>query len=346
MLSANTGTDTGTLHLEQRIDRFLTQTRSEDFATLALEIFAFQRQLNRPYARYCEFLNAQPASWREVPAVPQEAFKRSQLTVLEDVRYEFRTSGTTGEGYGRHFLPSLHLYQKAVLCGWDFAKIPQGNFFFLMQSPQSAPFSSLSRMGAFLSDNRESAFYIDTAAKLDAKQLRDDLSARSEPTIVFGTALAFVNLLEDSGWQVRLPEGSALVETGGFKGSGREIAKTSLYRELSDRFAISLNSIWNEYGMTELSSQFYARGTGQAHRAPPWVRFLVIDPRTGQEAPRGQVGLLRIYDLANLWSVLGVQTQDLAIAENEQSFLLLGRDPTALPRGCSRAVDELIALAR
>ncbi len=342
MLSTNTDAQ----NLEQRVDRFLAQGRPEDFETLALEIFAFQSQHNRPYARYCEFLNAHPASWREVPAIPQQAFKRSELKVSEDTHYEFRTSGTTGEGHGRHFLPSLSLYRKAVLRGWDFAKIPRDNFFLLMQSPQVAPFSSLSRMGAFLSENRESGFYLNDAAKIDTDRLRDDLAAQREPAVVFGTALAFVHLLEEPSWHVHLLDGSALVETGGFKGSGREISKGRLYWELSERFAVPQASIWNEYGMTELSSQFYASGTGQPHCAPPWVRFLVIDPRTGQEAPRGEVGLLRIYDLANLWSVLGVQTQDLAIAEDDESFLLLGRDLAALPRGCSRAVDELIALAR
>jgi hypothetical protein len=55
---------------------------------------------------------------------------------------------------------------------------------------------------------------------------------------------------------------------------------------------------------------------------------------------------LRIIDLANLWSVLAVLTQDLAIAQPDGGFLLLGRDPEALPRGCSRAMDELMQFAR
>jgi len=94
--------------------------------------------------------------------------------------------------------------------------------------------------------------------------------------------------------------------------------------------------------MTELSSQFYSRGLGQPHLAPPWLRFLVIDPKTNREASSGEIGLLRVFDLANFWSVLAVQTQDLAVAKGEEGFLLLGRDPAALPRGCSRAMDALI----
>ena len=40
-----------------------------------------------------------------------------------------------------------------------------------------------------------------------------------------------------------------------------------------------------------------------------------------------------------LGSVLAIETQDLAI-RRERGFELLGRDPGALPRGCSRAADE------
>jgi hypothetical protein len=43
------------------------------------------------------------------------------------------------------------------------------------------------------------------------------------------------------------------------------------------------------------------------------MRFQVIDPNTNEEASPGRIGLLRIVDLANLWSVLAVLTQDLAI---------------------------------
>jgi hypothetical protein len=66
---------------------------------------------------------------------------------------------------------------------------------------------------------------------------------------------------------------------------------------------------------------------------------VVIDPETGGEAAMGETGVLRIFDLANLGSVLAVETRDLAV-RRERGFELLGRDPAALPRGCSRAADE------
>jgi hypothetical protein len=131
------------------------------------------------------------------------------------------------------------------------------------------------------------------------------------------------------------------METGGYKGSGRELAKQDLYRMFEDYLGLPGEMIINEYGMTELSSQFYTRGLGSPHRAPPWLKALVIDVETGREAAVGEAGTLRIFDLANVNSVLAIETQDLAI-RREDGFELLGRDPEALPRGCSRAADEFL----
>ncbi len=67
---------------------------------------------------------------------------------------------------------------------------------------------------------------------------------------------------------------------------------------------------------------------------PPWCRALVISPETGREVPDGETGLLRIFDLANVRSVLALQTEDLAVRRGE-GFELLGRATQAEARGCS-----------
>jgi hypothetical protein len=89
--------------------------------------------------------------------------------------------------------------------------------------------------------------------------------------------------------------------------------------------------------MSELSSQAYDRvagGDGGVFHFPPWARAVVISPETGQEVSEGETGLLRIFDLANVRSVLAVQTGDLAIRRGE-GFELLGRAAAVEPRGCS-----------
>ena len=48
----------------------------------------------------------------------------------------------------------------------------------------------------------------------------------------------------------------------------------------------------------------------------------------------GETGLLRIFDLANLFSAMAIQTEDLAIRRGD-GFELLGRAELAETRGCS-----------
>ena len=85
--------------------------------------------------------------------------------------------------------------------------------------------------------------------------------------------------------------------------------------------------------MSELSSQGYAGSTG-AFQFPPWVRVRIISPETGREVADGETGLIRIFDLANVFSVAAIQTEDLGIRRGD-GFELVGRAQLAEPRGCS-----------
>ena len=136
------------------------------------------------------------------------------------------------------------------------------------------------------------------------------------------------------------------METGGYKGSGRVLEKPELYRLFERHLGVSADRIINEYSMTELSSQFYTEGTGRPHRGPSWARARVVNPETRSEVEIGERGYVEVVDLANVDSVLAIQTRDLAIRSERGGFELIGRDPGALPRGCSRAADELMRNAQ
>lgn len=165
----------------------------------------------------------------------------------------------------------------------------------------------------------------------------------NEPVTLFGTALAFLDFFEWLGSKkITLPPGSLAVETGGYKGTQRQLTKAELHALFAERLGLPSDRVWNEYGMTELSSQFYTHGAGRVHEGAPWVRALVINPETNVEAAEGETGVLRIFDLANLYSCCAIQTRDLAIRRGEH-FELIGRDPAALPRGCSRSADEMLS---
>jgi hypothetical protein len=189
---------------------------------------------------------------------------------------------------------------------------------------------------------------------LDHPTLMEELDracAAGLPVTLLGTAFSFVHLLDaltERAIAVALPAGSRAMETGGYKGRSRELPKDQLHRSITERLGIPATHIVCEYGMSELSSQAYAVGTRPVSNSqlpisnfkspdfhfPPWARALVISPETGLEVADGEAGLLRVLDLANVWSVLAIQTEDLAVRRCD-GFELLGRAPTAEQRGCS-----------
>lgn len=291
----------------------------DEFGALALRVHRFQLRWNEPYSRFCA-TRPEPETWREIPAVPQSAFKRFALSCVprEHIGKIFLTSGTTGETRGAHHFRDTVLYEAAVLAGWRMLGLPRLRQIVLAPSVADAPQSSLSHMFSTLAAER----------------------GDTESVAVLGTALAFLHHFETTPARV-LPPGSFAMETGGYKGSGRDIAKAELYAMFEAHLGLRADAVLNEYGMTELSSQFYTRGLEGVHRGGPWVRALVIDPASAAEVEIGAPGVLRIFDLANLNSSLAIETQDLAI-RREQGFELIGRDPAALPRGCSRVADELL----
>jgi hypothetical protein len=107
---------------------------------------------------------------------------------------------------------------------------------------------------------------------------------------------------------------------------------------------IGAPAIVAEYGMTELTSQYYDDLASRAeHRrvkgAPPWLRARVVDA-AGKPERDGVVGTLIHVDLANRSSALAIATEDLG-SRVPGGFVLLGRDEGAALRGCSLDAEDL-----
>jgi len=180
---------------------------------------------------------------------------------------------------------------------------------------------------------------------VDANRIQAELctAIREESAVLLaGTAFNYVHLLDAlqaNHVSLRLPRGSRLMETGGYKGRSRELSREELHSELSCRLGISPEYILTEYGMSELGSQAYAQvagafPAGRTLHFPPWARVSIVSAETGLEVANGETGLVRVLDLANVYSVLAVETEDLAIRRDD-GIELLGRNPRAEPRGCS-----------
>jgi hypothetical protein len=327
----------------------------EAFDDLAAAIARYQASHVPGYAKLLAARGVAPASIRraaDAPAVPTDAFKVTRVSAFPDseTKVTFRTSGTTLGQRGAHAYRNTGTYDRAAeafarAALLDGMKTPLP-VLVVGPSPRALPDSSLTHMLALFVarfGTDEDVFYLDGDV-LDVAALDERIAralAAETPVLVCGTSFAFVHLLDgNDGITFRLPKGSRLMQTGGFKGRSREVDGPTLTAELARFFAIEPKDVRSEYGMTELSSQFYA--TDGIYREPPWARVVPVDPETLAPVPAGEIGIARIEDLANVDSAFAIVTQD-RVRRMQDGFELLGRTPGATPRGCSIAIDEILA---
>jgi hypothetical protein len=146
-----------------------------------------------------------------------------------------------------------------------------------------------------------------------------------------------LDFLAEKNLRFQMPENSRVMETGGYKNRSRSLPKSELHALITERLGVPRENIICEYGMSELSSQAYDSEIQNLERQfhfPPWARVQIISPETNREIRNGETGLIRVFDLANVFSVAAIQTEDLAIRRGD-GFELIGRAQLAEPRGCS-----------
>src|SRR5579871_1465016 len=325
------------------------------FNDLALRLFAYQLRYNAPYARFCARLGFTPSSlpstWEAIPAVPAPAFKEAALTTFDPGKaaLTFETSGTTGSRSGRHYMETAALYDAALLAGFE--RLVRGGarlrFVNLVPNPDERPTSSLGYMmrhvGRRLGDGRTGWYLRDSELLFDdfARGVRTACD-EGQPVFITATAFALVHALDAmdrAAVRFALPPGSRVMETGGFKGRSRILDRAELYERTCAGFGLASSAIIAEYGMTELTSQYYDDAATRQKIGPPWLRARVVGPDR-MTLPAGKAGSLLHIDLANRSSCVAVQTEDLGV-QGDRGFVLLGRAQDAAPRGCSLDAEGL-----
>ncbi|MDQ6931272.1 MAG: hypothetical protein M3126_11485 [Candidatus Eremiobacteraeota bacterium] len=353
--------DTDLLQVIHAWHRYGTELSGADFNHLALRVFAYQLRYNRPYAQYCASvgisLQAMPDTWEAIPPVPSAAFKGASIATFDTAHaaLTFETSGTTLGRGGRHYMENAALYDAALLAGFDVFVLSDAlllRYFNAVPNPALNPHSSLGYMMAQISAQRgdgRTGWYI-TDESILANAFAQDLRAAIDdgaPVCVAGTAFGLVALLDtfsESKDRFTLPPGSRIMETGGFKGRSRVLSREDFYAQIAATFGVDRRAIVAEYGMTELTSQYYdsAHSREQSLRvkiSPPWLRARVVDA-AGATVPNGIVGALVHVDLANRSSALAIGTEDLGCMTDD-GLVLLGREAGAALRGCSLDAEDL-----
>ncbi len=344
--------------------RYITQPLSDpDFNQLALRLFEIQRDQIPAYGRFCtarDLGSRLPGVWSEIPFVPAAAFKEFDLTCLPETDRScvFHSSGTTAHQQARHFHNpgSLRIYESSLLPWFNAHMVPnevRPHLVALTPAPHQAPNSSLAHMLGTV--GRELAepppLFLgemgpDHSWQLDADAVASrlaDLSSQPQPLLLAGTAFGFVHLLDHLATRRashRLPPGTRILETGGYKGRSRSLPKPELHRLISRLLGVPPSHIVSEYGMCELSSQAYDHTAGatppspRLFQFPPWAQPLILDPETGRPATNSSPGIVALLDLANVASICAVLTEDVGIL-HDAGLELLGRASHAEPRGCS-----------
>src|SRR6185437_8600355 len=321
----------GELASEQRENPAFQAHADIEFNGMAIMLFTLQFQHNPAYRKLCEARGIFPHSishWTRIPAVPTAAFKEFEISCLPPEKRTdvFHFSGTTAQKPSRHFhnAESLAVYEASLLPWFCFHVQPLKNVAILTPSPALAPNSSLVHMfetvrrnssapknsffGTLAADSSWTLNFDETVAALQ-RASRD-----CQPVLLLGTAFSFVHLLDylaDKNLQLKLPVGSGVMETGGYKNQSRTLPKSELHALITERLGVPPSQIVCEYGMSELSSQAYDQHLsvegagakeGRCFHFPPWARAQVVSPETGREVRDGETGLLRIFDLANCFS--------------------------------------------
>ena len=305
------------MNAAQLDDRLLSWARgaqgADTFEALLLDVYRYQYEHNAAYRRWCEARESTPShvtGWFDIPAVPQSAFKSWTLAAFDadHAVARFDSSGTTQGTPSRHYFDTLELYEAAIVPPFREFLLPDGAALpclALLPDPAAHPHSSLAHMAGVIA--RECCHgritYFISGEQVRTAEFLQHCRQADEPVLLLTTAFALVHVLdamEADDLTLALPPGSRMMETGGYKGRTRELPKADLYSCAAARLGLEPTHIVNEYGMAELSSQWYdsiLRDTHAGHAAvprqkmgPPWVRARILNPRTGEEAQPGETG--------------------------------------------------------
>jgi len=340
--------------LVQRVAEFIDGHSRETFDALAVAIFRDQVRRCPLWSNFVAHRGVDPDQLThadQIPSMPVGVFRQAQVSVVPGGSSLpggvcFHSSGTTGAETSKHHLDpdARWLYDRSLRQGY---RVALGServgwpVIALGKHLRDAPHSSLSHMMQCLVDDTRGEFCDIQPTDDSIARLKERLARQTSPVVLFGTAFAWVHVFDDDpDWRVGMPKGSVVVETGGFKGRSREVPPEQLYAWFQDRLGIPDSLCVSEYGMCELTSQYWGFGFGGPKEPPPWLRALARDPFTDAVLPPDVPGVLCHVDLANVHTAVAVRTGDWGSVDHAGRVHLQGRAPGAPIRGCSLAAEK------
>lgn len=310
---------------------------NNSFEALALDIFRFQANNNSVYKTYLKFLDINSDDIKEsnqIPYLPIEFFKHQDVVCEPNNIDSVFTSSGTGGVQSKHIIHDVSIYHKSFTSGFEhfYGNIKDYTVLALLPSYMERPGSSLIYMCKKLikhSAKKESGFYLNGRQELNDLLL--ELERQNRKTLLIGVSFALLDFVEKH--PVRL-KNTIVMETGGMKGRREEMVREKLHSILCTQFNVS--KIHSEYGMTELLSQAYSKGSG-IFECPPWMRVTCRDANDPLSTNKKSGGI-NIIDLANVYSCSFIASQDLGKIHDNNTFEVLGRFDSSDIRGCNLMV--------
>ncbi|MEN2283660.1 acyl transferase [Algoriphagus sp. SE2] len=317
--------------------------KSEDFETLALELFKFQASENQIYKKYIEARRidiSKVDQIKAIPFLPIQFFKDYKVISGDQSLFPgyYSSSGTTGMITSKHFYWSEEWYLNHAqrIFEQEYGSIEGFHVLVLLPSYLERKGSSLVKMADHFirkSNSKDSGFYLYNQNELIEKLI--SLSAGSKKILLLGVTFALLDLAESG---VKLPEikNLTVMETGGMKGRRKEMVREEVHSILKSFFGVY--EIHSEYGMTELMSQAYSKGKGK-YTLPSSMYVMLRDINDPLSWTTRKQGGINVIDLANFHSCSFIETQDLGSFDENGELEILGRIDNSEIRGCNLLVQ-------
>ena len=322
---------------ERKIREKLREFDGRNFDELAMDIFHWQAAHNPVYSRYLALLGLNSGdigSPDEIPFLPVSAFRTHRVVSGKRKTECIFESSSTGAGIpGKHHVSDLSLYKTSVLRTFKkfYGDPERYQIFPLLPSYLERGNASLVYMVKILMDagkQKELNFYLHNYGQL-AEDLQKQQSSERK-ILIIGVTFALLRFAKEFPMEL---SDAIVMETGGMKGRGRELTREEVHERLKSAFA--LKSVHSEYGMTEMLSQAYSAGEGLFEPAPT-MKVSIRDMQDPFELKSaGQTGVIRMIDLANLYSCSFLETADLGKLHPDGHFEVLGRMDHSEVRGCN-----------
>ncbi|KNZ71010.1 cobalamin B12-binding domain-containing protein [Thermincola ferriacetica] len=341
------------------IEKGIDNHDEETFNRLALEEFEIQFHANANYREYCLKQGKTPENvkrWDEIPAIPTQAFKEAVIASfpLEEAELALLTSGTSdprmkGKIYRdkrsmEMIIKSNYLLTKHFV----FPDVDKMRILLLVPSPKVAPAMAMAFGLNRLKETfgTEDSMYLITPEGFNAEAMVEALrkaESTGEPLALVGATSGFVyffNYCKENNLTFKLPPKSRICDGGGYQGTFGSCTREEFYAGCEKYFGLSGEYCVNILGMSESGTNYFDNTLREKllglpiterHKVSlPWTRTLVVGPRTGQRLPKGEIGLIRHYDLTNRATVFAVQTDNLGY-ETDGGFEIVGRAGGKIP---------------